>query len=164
MGTSFLASTKTAEAPDIEGGVYDGKLVRIEDKVLKGGQFQKNPDGDPKLAWVFQLLDDAGEAIYASYGEEEKIVEVDKLTGTGFNTAASNTPAEVLIMKALLTGAEYAEWEAGSAEFGRDELIGRKGQVEVVFNKNGYPVIDKVIAARKARASGRATARAAVEE
>lgn len=144
----FLASSKAAEAPDIEAGLYDASFTGVESKRVKGGQFTKDTvNGDPKLEWGFDLLDDDGEVIY----EDGDPVNVTKLTGGGFNIASKTTPAEVLILKALCTPAEFAAFENGEGSPDEADLIGRKVQVEVFVKENGWPGIDKVIAARKPR-------------
>lgn len=159
----FQATSKAAEAPDIEAAVYDGVLVKVESKRVKGGQYTKDPiKGDEKLEWTFELLDDDGARIREDRDDNPnfgKPVEVSKLTGIGFNTKSKTTPAEILMLKALLTADEFTAFEAGEGSPDSDEqvedggMLGRKAQVEVFVKENGWPGIDKVIATRKRRSS-----------
>lgn len=151
--TTFAAQTKAAEAPDIEPGMYDAKFVGTEAKKVTGGKFQKNPAGDDKLAWKFQLLDDDGDVIREDRDEHPnfgKPIEVEKLTGVGFNIAAKTVPAELLILKALMSGAEYTAFEGGE-QTKEEDLIGRVVQVEVFVKDTGWLGVGNVVAARKAR-------------
>lgn len=153
---TYQASSKAADAPNIEAQVYDAAFLRTEAKRVKGGQYTKDTvNGDLKLEWSFQLLDDDGDVLY----DEGEPVEVSKLTGTGFNIASKTTPAEVLILKALLTKAEFNAFEAGEGtpddekDMSEGGLRGRIVQVEVFIKENGWPGVGSVIAARKARKS-----------
>lgn len=148
--TTFVASSKSADAPDIEPGMYDLIFVGVESKTVKGGKFQKNAEGDPKLEWNFQVLDsDGDELTYETSDGAEKPLIVSKLTGVGFNIAASTVPQELRVLKALSTPAEYAAFEAGE---GMDEeaLKGRKVQGEVIVKENGWPGLANVLPAKKA--------------
>lgn len=156
--TQFHASTKAADAPDIEGGMYDALFDRAEGKLVKGGQYTRDTvKGDPKLEWFFTLLDDDGAVIRNEDDDSERFgeaIQVSKLTGVGFNIASKTTPQENRILKALLTEAEYAAFEAGEGtpEAEKDApagLKGRKVQVEVFIKDNGWPGVGNVIAARK---------------
>jgi hypothetical protein len=145
----FQATSAAAEAPEIEAGIYDALFLGTEAKRIKGGQYTKDlENGDLKLEWKFRLLDDEGEPLY----DDGEPIDLTKLTGTGFNIASKTTPAEVKVLKALLTPGEFAAFEAGQ---GTDEeaLLNRKVQVEVFVKENGWPGIGNVIAARKARSS-----------
>lgn len=149
MGTTFTATSKAAEAPNVEEGMYDARFDGTESKRVKGGLYTKDTEnGDLKLEWKFTLLDDEGNELY----DDGEPIELSKLTGTGFNIASKTVPQEVRVLKALLSPAEYAKFEAGE---GVDEeaMLGRKVQVEVFVKENGWPGIGNVIAARKARSS-----------
>lgn len=145
---TYQASAKAAEAPDIEEAMYDGILVRVESKNVKGGMYTKNTkDGDPKLEWVFNPLDDEGNVMY----DDGDPIEVSKLTGVGFNIASKTVPQEVRMLKALLTKAEYSEFENGNgtpddAEEAPEGLLGRKAQLEVFVKENGWPGVGNVVA------------------
>lgn len=179
MGTTFTASTSAGDAPVIDIGVYDAIFKGTEATRVKGGQFTKDRvNGDPKLKWNFLILDGEGNAYpYLTMGEDnelqalfdeagnERTLILDKLTGTGFNIAATTVPGELKVLKALLTPAEYLAFEGGE---GTDEekLLDRKVQVEVFINGNGWPGIGNVIAKSTPKTPVRraAPARQAVEE
>ncbi|MBA3583045.1 MAG: hypothetical protein H0W36_00695 [Gemmatimonadetes bacterium] len=151
MGTTFTATSKAAEAPNVEEGMYDARFDGTSSKRVKGGLYTKDTEnGDLKLEWTFTLLDDEGAELFDG-GDP---IELSKLTGIGFNIASKTIPQEVRILKALLTGPEYAKFEAGE---GVDEeaMAGRKCQVEVFVKENGWPGIGNVIAARKSRSSAK---------
>jgi hypothetical protein len=179
LGTTFTASTSSGDAPVIDIGVYDALFKGTEATRVKGGQFTKDRvNGDPKLKWNFLILDGEGNAYpYLTMGEDGELQEmanedgnvrdliIDKLTGTGFNIAATTVPGELKVLKALLTADEYKKFEAGE---GTDEekLLDRKVQVEVFINGNGWPGIGNVIAKQSSKTPARrpAPARQAVEE
>lgn len=144
----YTATSKAAEAPDIEEAMYDGILIRVEAKKVKGGQYTKDQvNGDPKLEWVFNPLDDEGNIIY----DKGEPIEVSKLTGVGFNTKSKTVPQEVRVLKALLTKAEFAAFEEGEgtpddAVDAPAGLLGRKGQLEVFVKENGWPGVGNVVA------------------
>ena len=152
MGTTFTATSKAAEAPNVEEGMYDATYTGFESKRIKGGLYTKDTEnGDLKLEWKFQLLDDEGGDLY----DEGDPLELSKLTGVGFNIASKTVPQEVRVLKALQTPAEYAAFEAGEG-VKEDDLVGRIVQVEVFVKENGWPGIGNVIPARKARRSASA--------
>jgi hypothetical protein len=156
MGT-FQATEKAAEAPNIEEAMYDLILVRVDNKRVKGGQYTKDTvNGDPKLEWSFNLVNESGDVIV--YDEEHEkageAVEVSKLTGVGFNIKAKTVPQEIRMLRALLTKAEFAAFEAGEATPDSDlpaskgGMLGRKAQGEVFVKENGWPGIGNVVAPR----------------
>lgn len=145
---TYQATSKAAEAPDVEEAMYDGILVGVAAKRVKGGQYTKDTqNGDPKLEWTFRLLDGEGNVLYDG-GDP---VEVSKLTGVGFNTASKTVPQEVRVLKALLTKAEFSAFEEGEgtpddAVQAPEGLLGRKAQLEVFVKENGWPGIGNVVA------------------
>ena len=152
MGTTFTPTTKAAEAPDIEAGIYDARFDGTEQKLIKGGQYTRDTvNGDPKLEWAFTLLDDDDDVMY----DDGDPVEVTKLTGVGFNIAAKTVPQELRVLKALCTAAEYAAFEAGQGTK-EEDLIGRIVQVEVFVKDNGWPGVGNVLPARKKRTGAKA--------
>lgn len=155
MGTTFTATSKAADAPDIEGGIYDARFDGIDTKLIKGGQYQKDPNGDPKFEWSFTLMED-GKVLY----EEGEPVELSGLTGISTNIASKTTPAAVRYLKALMTAVEFSAFEAGEG-VDAEALLGRIVQVEIVIKDNGWPTITNVLAAPRKR--GKA-AKAVVEE
>ena len=147
MGRSFTPSSKAADAPDIEAGMYDMRFDGTSIKRIKGGQYTKDPvNGDEKLEWAFTLLDEDGAVLY----EDGDPIEVTKLTGIGFNVASKTVPHEIKVLKALLTPAEFAAFEQGEGT-NEDDLVGRTVQGEIYINDKGWPGVGNVIAARKSR-------------
>jgi len=158
------ATTSAAEAPVIEEAMYDGILIAVEEKRVKGGLYTvDNVNGDPKLEWSFIALDEDGNRIPAinkdgepltdSAGQPKDVI-VSKLTGVGFNIASKTIPQEIRMLKALLTKAEFDAFEAGEgtpddALRAKDGgLLGRKGQLEVFVKENGWPGVGNVVAPR----------------
>jgi hypothetical protein len=159
--TQFHASTKAADAPDIEGGMYDALFDRAEGKLVKGGQYTRDTvKGDPKLEWFFTLLDDDGAVIRNEDDDSERFgeaIQVSKLTGVGFNIASKTTPSEVLMLKALLSADEFAAFENGEGtpddekDVAEGGLLGRVAQGEVFVKENGWPGLGNVTALPKRR-------------
>lgn len=151
------ATESASEAPLVDEGMFDGILARVEDKRVKGGQYTKDPvNGDPKLEWTFNPLDDDG--AYMPYETKDGVVadkdlEVSKLTGVGFNIKAKTVPQEIRVLKAILTKEEFAAFEAGQgtpddAVAAPEGLLGRKVQLEVFVKENGWPGIGNIVAPR----------------
>jgi hypothetical protein len=161
-GFTFEASAKNADAPNIEGGMYDALFLGIDTKTIKGGKFTKNKeDGDPKLEWAFALLDDEGNRLQDTDPETDEVryrdgdpveVEATGLTSTSMNTKSETQPRGVRYLKAISTPAEFAAFEAGEGIPGAD-LILRPCQVEVAINDRGYPNVVNVLPPRKRRAT-----------
>jgi hypothetical protein len=143
-GLTFTATSKAADAPDVEGGIYDGRFDGVSTKHIEGGMY----GGGDRFEWSFTLLDDSGAVLYDA-GDP---VVVTGLSSTSTNVASKTTPRAVRYLKALCTPAEFAAFEAGE---GLDEknLVGRVVQVEVAIKENGWPTIANVLPARKQRSS-----------
>lgn len=144
MGVTFNATSKAADAPDVEAGVYDARFDGVTTKFVEGGQYG---DGE-RFVWAFTLLDDDGSVLY----DQGDPVEVDSLTSMSTNVASKTTPKAVRYLKALLTDAEFAQFSAGEG-FAADAIVGRKCQVEVAIRDSGWPTVVSVLPARKARRS-----------
>lgn len=157
--TLFQARTVAADAPKVETGMADLRFDGVTPKTIKGGQFQKNPNGDPKLEWEFTVLDDEGAEIY----DEGEPVVVNTLTGVGFNVVSKTVPQEVRILKALMTPAEYESFISGEG-FKAEDLFGRVVQGEIYIKDSGYPGVTNIIAARKRRAAKAPAGRVESEE
>ena len=157
---TYQASSSAANAPVVEEAMYKLVLVRVEAKRMATGKFVKNREaGDPKLEWVFQLVDGDGNIVLAVDSDGNPItdedgvqrpVEVSKLTGVGFNIASTTVPAEVKMLKALLTNAEYKAFENGEGTPDDEEdapagLLGRMAQGEVGVKENGWPFLGNVV-------------------
>jgi hypothetical protein len=117
-------------------------------------------NGDPKLEWVFNPLDEDGAPIREDREDNEnfgKAIEVSKLTGVGFNIASKTTPSEVLMLKALLSADEFAAFENGEGtpddekDVAEGGLLGRVAQGEVFVKENGWPGLGNVTALPKRR-------------
>lgn len=149
---TYQATSKAADAPSVEEAMYNGVLVRVEGKRVKGGQYTKDTvNGDPKLEWTFELKDSDGEYLTYERDGETFRVEVSKLTGVGFNTAAKTVPQEIRMLKALLTKAEFTAFEEGEgtpddAERAPAGLLGRGAQLEVFTKESGWPGVGNVVA------------------
>lgn len=165
MGVSFAASTPSI--PDIELGMYDAVLSRVEAIYLSGGQYgegfvttDENGNKVNRFRWTFGLLDDDGAALY----DEGDPIEVDCVTGLQFFAKAKNPSKQVRIMKALMTPAEFEAWSEGEEAPSLEDLLQRKVQVEVGENDKGYPTAANVLAPRQRRARARKAAEAEVTE
>lgn len=156
----YTASSKAADAPDITEfvGVRDFRFDGDEARKVKGGQYAKDlVNGDPKLIWKFTALDDDGDPLYV----EGDPIEVEVMTGVGFNIASKTTPAEVKLLKVLATKEEFAAFVEGKGING-DKLVGRIVQGELFVKESGWPGVTNIIPARKSKAAPAKTA--AVDE
>ena len=142
---TFTATTKSADAPNVEAGIYDARFDSIEKKYMEGGQYG---DGD-RLQWSFTLLDDAGAVLY----DDGDPLEIDGLTSLSLNILSKTTPKAVRYLKALMTPAEFAAFSDGDKSVSAADLIGRVVQVEVAIRDSGWPTIANVLPARKRRTS-----------
>lgn len=147
-GTTFKATTKSADAPNVEADIYDAQFNGVSTKFVEGGQYG---DGE-RFVWAFTLLDEDGDVLY----DEGEPIEVDGLTSMSTNTTSKTQPKAVRYLKALLTKDEFAQFESGEG-FAADDLVGRVVQVEVAIRDSGWPTIVNVLPPRKRRASRRAT-------
>jgi len=138
---TFKATSKSAEAPDVEAGVYDARFDGVEAKTLEKSQF------DPEVfVWSFTLFDDDGKVLYDG-GEP---VVVDKITSQSTNTKARTTPGAVKVLKALMSAEEFEAF-VNEEPIEAGELIGRKVQLQVIVKDNGWPAVEEVLPARRAR-------------
>lgn len=154
------ATTKSAAAPDIEGGLtpglYDIRFTGLETKFIEGGQYG---DGD-RYVWSGVLLDDDGKELLNSNDESEdfmKPVYVDGLTSMSLNTQSKTTPKAVRFIKALATAEEFEDFVDGEG-IDTDAFVGRKVQADIIIRDNGWPSIVNILPARKARRSSTASA------
>lgn len=141
MPLTFQATSKSAEAPDVEAGVYDARFDGVEAKTLEKSEFDPNV-----FIWSFTLFDDDGKLLYDA-GEP---VVVDKITSQSTNTKARTTPGAVKVLKAIMTSEEFAAFERGEP-ISAEDLIGRKVQLQVIIKDNGWPAVEEVLQARRAR-------------
>jgi hypothetical protein len=143
-GVVFNATSKSADAPQIDAGLYDATFDGVTVKFIEGGQFG---DGD-RFEWSFTLLDDEGDVLY----DRGEPVTVTGLTSLSTNTQSKTQPKAVRYLKALMTEDEYAKFLAGEG-IDAAALTGRKVQVDVYVKDSGWPGVSNVLAARKARRS-----------
>ena len=141
-GPVFTATSKAADAPDIEAGLYDARFDGVTTKYVEGGQWG---DGE-RFVWAFTLLDDEGAVIY----DDGDPVVVDGLTSMSTNILSKTTPRAVRYLKALMTAEEFSDFTEGKG-VSAEALVGRVVQVDVSINNNGWPNISTVLSARKKR-------------
>jgi len=135
---TFKATSKSADAPNIEGGLYDARFDGVEAKTLEKSQY------DPEVfVWSFTLFED-GEPIY----DQGEPVEVDKITSQSTNTKARTTPGAVKVLKSLMSAEEFAAFEREEPVSAGD-LIGRMVQVQVIIKENGWPAVEEVLPPRR---------------
>lgn len=139
---TFTATSKSADAPDVEPGIYDARFDGVEKKYIEGGQFG---DGD-RLEWQFTLLDDEGAVLYDG-GDP---IEVQGLTSMSTNVLSKTTPKAVRYLKALMTAEEFAAFSEGKG-VGASNLVGRTVQVEVAIRDSGWPTVANVLPPRQKR-------------
>lgn len=166
MGINDLFTASTPAIPNVDLGMYDATLLRVETTYLAGGMYgegytttDENGQKVNRFRWVFGLLDDDGNAIY----DEGDAVEVDCISGLQFFAKAKNPSKQVRIMKALMTPSEFEAWSEGESAPTLTELLGRKVQVEVGQNDKGYPTASNVLAPRQRRAARRTAAVASTD-
>lgn len=145
MGIRFEAANTSANAPDIEAGLYDALYAGVGVKEKVQSQFGV----EDKYIWAFALLTEDGEAIYKEDGDE---LEVDIMTSQNMNTASKTVPGGVKVLKALLTPVEFAKFVAGEG-LDADALDRRLCQVEVYIKESGWPQVAQVLPARKSLAT-----------
>lgn len=141
---TFAATSKSADAPNVDAGIYDARFDGVEKKFVEGGQFG---DGD-RLAWAFTLLDDEGAVLY----DDGEPLEIDGLTSMSTNVHSKTTPKAVRYLKALMTPEEFAGFSEGKG-VPSGALIGRVVQVEVAIRDSGWPTIANVLPPRQKRVS-----------
>lgn len=142
MTITFKATSRAADAPNVEPDVYDATFDSVRTKYMEGGQYG---DGD-RFEWSFALLDEDGAALY----DDGDPLVVTGLTSLSTNTKSKTVPKAVRFLKAIMTADEYADFEA---EKGVDAaaLIGRRVQVEVAISDSGWPKVVNVLPARRKR-------------
>lgn len=132
MGITFAASSKSADAPDIEPGVYPADFNGVRADTIENSQYG---NGDI-FSWEFTVFDQGDP------------VEVRGTTSRSLNTKSKTTPTAVRWLKSLLNKAEWAKFEAGDG-LDADELVGRRCQVQVEIKDSGWPKIVNVLPAAK---------------
>lgn len=154
---TYQATAKAADAPDIEGAMYDLVFVGSEAKRITGGKFVKDTtNGDPKLELSFNLVSNDEDVPGLILGADGEPVVVNKLVGVGFNTQSKTVPAEVLFLKAICTKAEFEAFLNGEGTPDDEEaaplgLLNRVIQGEVFIKENGWPGIGALVAPKGAQ-------------
>lgn len=141
---TFTATSKSADAPNVDPGICDARFDGVQKKFIEGGQFG---DGD-RLEWQFTLLDDDGAVLY----DDGDPIEVQGLTSLSTNVLSKTTPKAVRYLKALMTPEEFAAFSEGKG-VNASALIGRVVQVEVAIRDSGWPTIANVLPPRQKRVS-----------
>ena len=146
MGYVFTPTSKSADIPEVEPGLYDAKFNGVIKKFITGGQYG---DGD-RLEWTFTLLSDEGDVLY-DRGEP--------LTVTGLTSLNLNPQSEKAIapkwLKAMASPEAYAGFSAGNG-LNEEDILNAAVQVEVRVKANGWPYVALVLPARKARKQAKA--------
>lgn len=146
------ATTGSGDAPDIADDVYSAEFTKLsldyieafDTKGQPAGKYNKVDDGQ-RLRFVFGLLDEKGKPLFASPDDDGPVV-LDALTSVSMNTRSTTVPRAVKYLKAIMTKAEFAAFEAGE-EIDEESLYGRKVQVEVEKNEKDWPQIVAVMPA-----------------
>ena len=142
---TFSATTRSADAPDIEADVYDATFLGVSKKFIKGGAYG---DGE-RFEWRLALLDEDGAALY----DNGDPVEVTGLTSMSTNILSKTEPRAVRYLRALMSAQEFASFKAGEG-LSATSLVGRTVQAEVAIKDNGWPSVTNLLPPRKRRGAG----------
>ena len=124
MAIQFKASSKSADAPEIDDGVYPALFKGISEKVLDKSQY-----GNGEV-WIWRgEVNDGGD-----------LIDLEMMTSRSLNITSKTTPKAVKNLKGLLTKPEWAGFLEGEG-FDAADLLDRPCQVEVIHNDNGWPQI-----------------------
>lgn len=139
MGIIFAAATSGSDAPEFEDGIYpatfNGVSAESHPDWAGTGKYGKDDDGE-RLRWDYTLFD------------EGDPFPVNELTNLNFNTVSKTVPKPIQRLKALMTKGEYEAFLDGETP-NSDELKGRRCQVQIEHNANGWPKIIAVLPAPK---------------
>ena len=130
MTIQFKASSKSADAPEIDDGRYPAIFRGVAEKTLEKSQYG---NGDVWI-WAFEV-NDGGD-----------LLDLEAMTSRSLNTTSKTTPKAVRYLKGLLTKAEWAAFLEGQG-FDAKSLMDRKCEVDVEHNDNGWPQIANVLPA-----------------
>jgi len=140
LGITFAATTKGADAPEIEDGIYpatfEGVVQESHPDWAGKNKFGGEDDGE-RLRWDFTCYD------------EGDPVPVNILSNLNFNVKSKTVPLAVRLLKALLTKGEWDAFLTGASP-DSDSLKERRCQVQIEHNENGWPKIIAVLPAGKA--------------
>lgn len=139
-----------AGAPDIEPDIYDatfdGIVAEAHPDWAGVNSFGK-PDSGDRWRFNFTLLDEDGAVMYDPNSEGDPI-EVNVLT----NQTMGEKSNAYKIMRGICTPAEMALIDA-KQPFNAATLYGRKVQLQIEKNENGWPKITNVLPARRSKGS-----------
>lgn len=156
MGISFKATATSAEPVTVGGeaipdGIYDAEFLGVSVKPQVSGKYGT----EDKYIWNFGLFgsDDIGETGKALFSDEADRVEVDSMTGQNMNTASKTVPGGVKVLKAILTAKEFNLFKDpdGGFEMKDEDLIGRKVELDIFTNEEGWLRIAEVRKGRGAK-------------
>jgi hypothetical protein len=132
----FAASSKSAEAPDIEAGIYDARFDGVVAKYIEESKYDPNA-----FIWSFTLLvEGTDEPVY----DDGDPVTTDLVTSQSLNLTSKTVPGAIKALKALMSAKEFALFEAGDTPKS-DDLIGRKVKAIVSIKDSGWPKVEGVI-------------------
>ena len=142
MSISFTASSKSADAPNIEAGIYDARFEGVVAKVIEESKFDPNA-----FIWSFTLLEEGTDEVLYDGGDP---VTVDLVTSQSVNLTSKTVPGAIKALKALMTTKEFALFEAGET-MDAEALEGRKVKLIVSIKDSGWPKAEGVIAMKGAK-------------
>jgi hypothetical protein len=148
VGLTVAGSSKSGNPPDIDKGMYDARFDGVRAETLEASQFGNND----VYIWAFTLFED-GKPIREDREDHEKFgepVEVEGITSRSTNVKSKTTPRAVSYLEAIMTEEEFEAFKA-EKPIDTDALIGRMVQVQVVIKDSGWPKVDDVLPAKKAR-------------
>lgn len=154
-----IKQEKGAGAPEVEDGITDavftGVIAESHPDWVGTGKFGYD-DGE-RWRWMFTPLDASGAVMY---GEDEKPIELKKLTTQTANSPRANA---YQIVQALMTKPEFTAF-TDEQEFDADDLVGRPCQIIVRHNDNGWPEVESITPPRKGMTAPVVEKTAAVED
>jgi hypothetical protein len=160
-GIVFTPSAKSAEAPDIEAGLYDARFDGVAKKYIEGGNFG---DGE-RFEWTFTLLDDDGAMLREDREDNPHFgqpIQVTGLSSLSLNPKSKTVPRSLRYLKALMGEPAYNLF-IENGQVAAEDLVGTVVQVMVDIRDSGWPTVKDVLPPRKARKTSRRTAEADAE-
>jgi len=147
MGLTFTAGSTSGDAPELPSGpgMYDARFDGVALEKDVPSIYDKSGKSDT-FKWAFTLFED-DEPIML---DPDTFFEIDGLTSTSTNTKSKTTPRAVGYLKALMTPAEFKAFE-NEEPVDAEALIGRMCQVLLSVKESGWPKLENVLPARKAR-------------
>ena len=142
MTVTFQGTSKSADAPDIDEGTYPAEFVGVnpEQHDEWKGESKKYPgkfDSGARFRWFFTVYDE-GDAL-----------RFDLLTNTNLNLKSKTVPQAIVVLKAIMTPAQFRSFEGGEQIDGA-AIVGNACQVTIEENDKGWPNIVAVLPPAKA--------------